>query len=210
VPEEDIGDTEEVLKLLEEGETLDTENVYEEAESGDEENGEEDVEVDEDDDEDGEIELEDFPEFDDEDEDEDERDEFDGEEEEEEEIEGNETKEGEDEEEEEEEGEEEEAESVKKVVTKDLINMWVTKIQKENDLGASKKLLMAFFKAVHYYDTNNVSDKEKEILARMPYQIKSHAIYLRVIMAGTKFPIILCNKLLERKSEKFQFFIFNF
>jgi hypothetical protein len=196
------------LKLLEEGEALDTQDVYEEADSGEEEIENEEDENEEDEDEDGEedegeLELEDLPEFDEEGEDdeeneEEERDEFDEDEE------GAEPKE---EEEEEEEAEESGVESSKKVITKDLVNLWVTKIQKQNDLSATKKLLMAFFKAVHYYDTTNVTEKEKEILERMPFQIKSHAIYLRVIMAGTKFPIILCNKLLERKTEKFHFLI---
>jgi len=106
------------------------------------------------------------------------------------------------EESEEEEESENSSKQEKNTITKNLIKVWVSKIQHKNDLSATKKLLVGFFKAAHLYDGEKISQRDKDILERMPYKINSHSIYLRIVMAASKFPIIAYNHLMKRKSEE--------
>lgn len=86
-------------------------------------------------------------------------------------------------------------------LTKEIINDWIQNVRQKKDLLHAKKLIFAFFLATHMND-KELRDKDKEIMDKSPWVIKSHSVYLRILLGATKFVIMAYNHHFKIDSKK--------
>lgn len=74
-------------------------------------------------------------------------------------------------------------------LTRQRINAWISIIRNTQNLTVLKKLLLAFYVAVHEDSEHSLTTQQKNTLASIPYRFRNEEQYLRVVVGALKYSV---------------------
>lgn len=87
------------------------------------------------------------------------------------------------------------------IVTKQRANAWLSLIKNTQSVSTLKKLLLAFFVAVHEDTEQQLTKAQQEMLANIPYRFKDQKNYLRVMVGTFKYSVDVFDSYCEQDYE---------